>query len=112
MSRKGKSGRDKIAKEIRELIRKMSKANPTWGSPRIMGELKKLGIEISKSTIEKYMVKRRKPPSQTWKTYLKNHINDLVSVDFFTVSTAKLNILFVFIILAQHRRRLLHFNSN
>jgi hypothetical protein len=110
LSQKGKPGRHKVAKEIRELIRKMSRANPTWGSPRIMGELKKLGIDVAKSTVEKYMVKQRKPPSQTWKTFLKNHVKDLVSVDFFIVPTVKFNILFVFVVLAHHRRRLVHFN--
>lgn len=110
LSRKGKPGRDKVAKEIRELIRKMSKPNPTWGSPRIMGELKKLGIEVAKSTVEKYMVKHKKPPSQTWRTFLKNHAKDLVSVDFFTVPTVKFNILFVFVVLAHNRRKLIHFN--
>src|SRR5262245_33240068 len=63
LSRRGKVGRPPVAKEIRDLIRKMSEANPTWGSPRIMGELRKLGIEVAKSTVEKYRVRRRKPPS-------------------------------------------------
>jgi hypothetical protein len=106
----GKPGRPKVEKEIRDLIRKMSIANPLWGSPRIMGELKKLGIEVAKRTIEKYMVKHKKPPSQTWKAFLRNHAKDLVSVDFFTVPTVKFNILFVFVVLANSRRKLLHFN--
>ena len=66
LSRRGKPGRPPIAKEVRNLIRRMSTANPRWGSPRILGELGKLGIEIAKSTVEKYMVRQRKPPSPTW----------------------------------------------
>ena len=72
-----------MAKEIRELIRKMSAGNPTWGSPRITGELGKLGISIAKSTVEKYMVRPRTPPSPTWRSFLKNHVKDLVAIDFF-----------------------------
>jgi transposase InsO family protein len=106
----GKAGRPKVEKEIPDLIRKMSIANPLWGSPRIMGELKKLGIEVAKRTIEKYMVKQKMPSSQSWKTFLKNHAKDLVSIDFFTVPTVKFNILFVFVVLANHRRKLIHFN--
>jgi len=110
LSRQGKAGRPPIANEIRELIRQMSRANPAWGSPRIVGELRKLGIEVAKSTVEKYMVRQRKPPSPTWRAFLANHIKDLVSIDFFTVSTVRFQILFVFFLLAHDRRRVLHFN--
>jgi putative transposase len=78
----------------------MSRANSTWGSPRIVGELWKLGIEVAKSTVEKYRVRPRKPPSPTWKTFLKNHVQDLVALDFFVVPTITHKILFVLVILA------------
>ena len=83
---------------------------PLWGAPRIGGELAKIGIDLPKSTVAKYMVRHRKPPSATWRTFLKNHIQDIVAVDFFVVPTVKNQILFVFLILAHHRRRVLHFN--
>ena len=82
-----RTGRPAVAQEIRDLIRKMSAANPGWGSPRILGELAKLGISVSKSTVEKYMVRSRNPPSPTWRAFLENHVKDLVSVDFFVVPT-------------------------
>ncbi len=88
----------------------MSKANPFWGSPRIRNELNKIGISLAKSTIEKYMVKHRKPPSPTWKAFLDNHVRDLVSVDFFVVSTIRNTVLFAFLVLAHDRRRVIHFN--
>ena len=92
LSRNGKPGRPKIPKELRDLIRDMSVANPLWGSPRIQGELKKLGIEVAKSTVEKYMVKVPKPPSQTWCKFLKNHMSELVSIDFLVVPTVRFKI--------------------
>jgi putative transposase len=73
-SRAGKSGRPCVRPEIRELIRQMSSANPLWGAPRIQGELLKLGIQISQASVGKYMVRQRKPPSQTWRTFLENHV--------------------------------------
>jgi len=109
-SRPRRGGRPKIDPEVRELIRKMNCANPTWGAPRIHGELQKLGIVVSPATVSKYMVRRRKPPSQTWRTFLDNHVNELVSVDFFTVPTATFEVLFVFLVLAHDRRRVVHFN--
>jgi len=88
--RRGKAGRPPISKEVRDLIRRMSQANPMWGSPRIVGELKKLGMEVAKSTVEKYRVPQQKPPpSPGWKTFLRNHARDLVSLDFFVVSTVR-----------------------
>jgi putative transposase len=88
----------------------MSRANPLWGAPRIHGELQKLGLEISQATVSKYLVRHRAPPSQTWRTFLTNHVQTLVSVDFFTVPTVTFKVLFVFVILAHHRRRVVHFN--
>ncbi len=96
--------------EVRGLIRKMSLANPLWGAPRIHGEILKLGIEVSQATVAKYMVRQRKSPSQTWRTFLNNHAKQLVSTDFFVVPTVTFRVLYVFIVLAHERRRLLHFN--
>ena len=110
LSQRGKLGRPPVAQEIRDLIRKLSTANPTWGSPRILGELKKLGIEIAKSTVEKYRVRRHKPASPMWKSFLKNHVQDLVSIDFFTVPTVKFKVLFVLVVLSHACRRVVHFN--
>ena len=107
--RRGKPGRPSVPKEVRELIRTMSRENPLWGAPRIHGELLKLGIEIGETSVSKYLVRSRKPPSQTWRTFLENHLQSLVSVDFFTVPTIRFQILYVFLVLAHDRRRILHF---
>jgi hypothetical protein len=88
----------------------MSSANPLWGAPRIVGELAKIGIDLPQSTVAKYMVRRRRPPSTTWRAFLKNHIRDIVATDFFVVPTVRNQILFVFLVLAHERRRILHFN--
>jgi putative transposase len=99
-----------VSGEIRDLIRKMSRENPLWGSPHIHGELLKLGIEISETSVARYMVRHRKPPSQSWRTFLDNHIHSLVSVDYFTVPTIRFQVLYVFLVLAHDRRRVVHFN--
>ncbi len=109
LSRAG-SGRPAVSKAVQDLIRKMSRANPWRGSPRIVGELAKLGIQVAKATVEKYMIRSRKPPSPTWRAFLENHVKDLVSVDFFVVPTVTFKILFVFVVLAHTRRRIVHFN--
>ena len=109
-SRPGWPGRQRVPKEVRDLIRKMSRANPLWGAPRIHGELLKLGIVVSQVTVSKYMVRYLKPPSQTWRTFLQNHARDIVSVDFFTVPTATFRVLFVFLVLDNERRKMVHFN--
>src|SRR5256712_1676860 len=88
----------------------MALANPLWGAPRIHGELLKLGIEVSQRTVARLMPRRPKPPSQTWRTFLQNHVADLVSVDFFVVPTATFRVLYVFVVLLHHRRRVVHFN--
>ena len=103
-------GRPAVSPEVRELIRRMSRANALWGAPRIHGELQKLGINISQAAVSKYMVRHRKPPSQTWRAFLDNHLRSLVSVDFFTVSTITFKVLFVFVVLAHERRRVVHIN--
>ncbi len=110
LSRQGKPGRSALSKEVRELIQDMWQSNPTWGSPRIVGELQKLGIAVAKSTVETYRPRSRKPASPTWKAFLNNHVQDLVACDSFTVSTATFHVLFVFVILAHERRRIVHFN--
>jgi transposase InsO family protein len=110
LSQQGTHGRPTVAQEVRELIQAMWQANPTWGSPRIVGELHKLGIEVAKSTVEMYRVRPRKPPSPTWKVFLNNHVKDLVAMDFFVVPTVTHTVLFVLLILAHERRRLVHFN--
>jgi len=109
-SRAGRPGRPTLDHAIRDLIRKMSRANPTWGSPRVRNELAKLGIEVSRATVAKYMIRNRKPPSPTWRSFLDNHVKDLVSIDFFTVPTATFRVLFVLLILSHDRRRVVHFN--
>ena len=81
-----------------------------WGAPRIHGELRKLGIEVSQSTVSKYMQHTKKPPSQTWRTFLNNHAHCLVAMDFFTLPTAKFRILYVFVVLNHDRREVVHFN--
>ncbi len=101
-------GRPLVSTEVRALIRQMSIANPSWGAPRIHGELGKLGIQVSETSVAKYMVHHRRPPSQTWRTFLNNHVKDLVAADSFVVPTATFRLLFVFVILARDRRRPVH----
>jgi len=95
---------------VRELIRQISRSNPLWGAPRIHGELLKLGIEVSQATVSKYMVKPEHRPSQSWQTFLANHAKDIVSIDFFTVPTATFKVLYVFLVLDNARRKIIHFN--
>ena len=107
--RHGQPGRPEVSPEVRDLIRRLSRENPLWGAPRIHGELLKLSIDIGETSVGKYMVHRRKPPSQTWRTFLENHVKSMVSVDFFTVPTLRFQILYVFLVLAHDRRRIVHF---
>ena len=109
-SRCKSAGRPSVDTEIRKLIRQMQSANVGWGAPRIHGELLKLGINISQATVSKYMVRHRKPPSQTWRTFLNNHADCTAGIDFFTVPTATFRILYVFIVLSHDRRHIVHFN--
>jgi transposase InsO family protein len=88
----------------------MQAANVGWGAPRIHGELLKLGFQVSQATVSKYLIRRTKPPSQSWRTFLNNHLWDIVAVDFFTVPTATFRILYVFLVLKHDRRRVLHVN--
>jgi putative transposase len=110
LSARAAAGRPRVSRQIRALIVPMAQANPLWGAPRIHGELQKLGIDLAERTVSRLLPKRRSPPSQTWRTFLTNHVRDLVSIDFFTVPTARLRVLFVFVVLAHDRRRVLHFN--
>ena len=103
-------GRKQVPGEIRDLIRNMSRSNPLWRAPRIHGELLKLSIPVSQATVSKYMVRHRKPPSQSWRAFLKNHAKNIVSIDFFTVPTATFRVLFVFLVMSNDRRRIVHFN--
>jgi hypothetical protein len=105
---KVRRGRPVISREVRDLIRKMCRENPLWGAPRIHGELLKLGINIGETSVSKYMVRCRKPPSQTWRTFLENHRTQMVSIDFFTVPSIRFQVLYVFLVLAHDRRRILH----
>jgi putative transposase len=94
-----------VPEELRQLIRKMSMANPIWGAPRIHGGSLKLGIEVSQATVAKYMLRQGKPPSQTWRAFLDNHVKELVSTDFFVVPTISFRVLFVFVVLAHLGQR-------
>ena len=107
---RGRPGRPVVSREVRDLIRRMCRENPRWGAPRIHGELLKLGIDIGESSVSKYRVRCRQPPSQTWRAFLENHAQQLVSIDFFTVPTIRFQVLYVFLVLAHDRRRILHFN--
>src|SRR2546428_3216343 len=103
-------GRPPVNAQIKALITRLATANPLWGAPRIHGELLKLGIDVAERTVSRLLPKRRIPPSQTWRTFLANHVRDLVSLDFFTVPTVRLRVLFVLVVLAHHRRRVVDFN--
>ena len=104
-------GRPKIEPEIRDLIRCMSHENRLWGAPRIQAELALPGHDVAESTVAKYMARRRPgPPSQTWRSFLANHMNCTAACDFFVVPTATFRLLYCFIILAHGRRRIIHFN--
>jgi putative transposase len=109
-SRRGRIGRPPVNLEIAKLLHTMALANPLWGAPRIHGEILKLGLDVSQRTVARLMPRRTKPPSQTWRTFLQNHVADLVSVDFFVVPTATFRVLYVFVLLLHHRRRVVHFN--
>jgi len=101
-------GRPTATADIRTLIRTMAEANPRWGAPRIHGELLKLGIDVCQSTVAKYMGRRRSPPSQTWRTFLSNHVSQIVAADFFVVPTVTFRLVFVLVLLAHDRRRIRH----
>jgi transposase InsO family protein len=103
-------GRVRITTELRALIRRMSVENPLWGAPRIHGELLKLGFEVAQSSVAKYMVKRRGPPSQGWRTFLCNHAPDIAAMDLFVVPTLGFDLLYAFVIVRLDRRDLVWIN--
>ncbi len=105
---RGKVGRPRVPKEVKALIREISLANPLWGAPRIHGELLKLGIDVSQSTVATYMVRGRRPPSQQWLTFLRNHADGIAAVDLFVVPTISFRLLFGLVILNHDRRRIVH----
>ena len=108
-SKKIKNGRPKIEQEIRDLIHRMCRENPTWGAPRIQAELTLLGYEVVESTVAKYMICGLKSPSQTWRTFLKNHASEIAAIDFFTIPTVSFRVLYCFMVLLHHRRNMIHF---
>src|SRR5271169_5064879 len=105
-----RGGRPQIETDLRALIRQMSIENPLWGAPRIHGELLKLGFKIAQSSVAKYMVKRRGPPSQGWRTFLRNHAPDIAAMDLFVVPTIGFDLLYAFIIVRLARRELVWVN--
>ena len=107
---RGKTGRPTTDAEIRSLIRRMARENSTWGAPRIHSELQLLGYVVAESTVAKYMCRPRKPPSQTWRTFLENHVGDIASIDFLVVPTVRFRLLYCFVVLRHEQRRVVHFN--
>ena len=97
--RPGRIGRPPIRMEIRNLIRALAEANPLWRAPRIHGELLKLGIAVSERSVSRVLQTVKRPPSQSWKTFLRNHLREIVAVDLFTVPTIRLRVLFVFLVI-------------
>jgi transposase InsO family protein len=105
----GRPGRPKVTLELRQLIRQMSKENPLWGAPRIHGELLKLGFDVAESTVSKYMARRRGPPSQSWRTFLRNHADAIAAIDLCVVPTVTFECLFALVVMGHGRRQLLWF---
>jgi hypothetical protein len=104
-----RAGRPRIDRELRDLIRRMSRENPLWGAPRIHGELLKLGFDLAESTVSKYMIRRGRPPSQSWRTFLRNHAEAIAAIDLCVVPTVRFERLFAFIVIGHGRRQLLWF---
>jgi putative transposase len=103
-----RTGRPPVSSDARVLIRRMAHENPLWGAPRIHGELRKLGVQVSQATVAKYMARPTTPPSQSWRTFLANHVQQIAAADFFVVPTATYRLLFVLVILAHERRQVVH----
>src|SRR3979409_700839 len=102
-----RGGRPKVPLEIRQLVRDISLADPLWGAPRIHGELLKLGIDLGQTSVAKYMARHRRPPSQGWKTFLRNHADGIASIDLFVVPTLSFRLLYGLLILRHGRRQIL-----
>ena len=110
-SRTRPPGRPPLSQEVVSLIETMHQANPTWGAPRIHGELLKLEIQLAESTVSKYLPPRpKRPPAQGWRTFLRNHLSEMMAIDFAVVPTVRGQLLFVFVVLSLARRRVLHVN--
>ena len=107
---RSRGGRPQIETDLRALIRRMSIESPLWGAPRIHGELLKLGFEVAQSSVAKYMVKRRGPPNQGWRTFLRNHAPDIAAMDLFVVPTIGFDLLYAFVIVRLDRRDLVWIN--
>ncbi len=105
-----RAGRPPVSREIRDLIRRMARENPTWGAPRILSELLLLGHDVAESTVSKYMPRPSTPPSQTWRTFLANHTHQIAACDFFTVPTVTFRLLYVFLVLRHDHRHVVQFN--
>jgi putative transposase len=110
LRRSRRLGRPRMSREISDLIREMSQANPLWGAPRIHGELLKLGIEVSQATVGRYLPWRPKAPSPTWRSFLQNHRPDTAAVDMFVVVTATYRLLYGMVVLGHERRKVIHFD--
>ncbi len=108
---RSRGGRPKIDAAVRRLIREMSRDNPLWGAPRVHGELLKLGFDVAQSTVAKYMIRRRGPPSQSWTTFLRNHAPDIAAIDLFVVPTVTFKLRYALVILRLDRRRLVWINT-
>jgi transposase InsO family protein len=106
---RGRAGRPRIERELRDLIRRMNAENLLWGAPRIHGELLKLGFEVAESTVSTYMMRRRGPPSQSWRTFLRNHAEAIVAIDLCVVPTVSFECLFALVVVGHGRRQLLRF---
>ena len=113
LSRRKESGRPRISSELRQLIERMARENPTWGGPRIHGELLKLGFDVSERTISRYLfrVGRNGDARKLWLVFLKNHREVIAAMDFFTVPTATFRVLYCFFVISHSRRKVLHFNA-
>jgi transposase InsO family protein len=109
-SRSRPNGRPKIEQQIRALVREIATANPLWGAPRIHGELRMLGVAVSERTVSRLLERQPRPRSQTWRTFLTNHLASAASMDFFTVPTLTGRVLFVLVLLSHDRRRIVHLN--
>jgi putative transposase len=103
-------GRPPVGHEVRDAVRRLARENPLWGAPRIHGELQMLGFEVAERTVARYLPKRSKPTSPTWRSFLRNHAKGLVAIDFFTVPSATFRLLRVLVVLEVATRRILHFN--
>src|SRR5262245_5428331 len=108
-------GRPRVSVEIQQLIRRMKSENPSWGAPRIHGELLQLGFEVSEPTVSRYLQRLKRQPDkakvQRWLAFLQNHREVIAAFDFFTLPTLSFRVLYCFFVIEHHQRRILHFNA-